>query len=216
MHVAGDRANAERPDTWSPFLGWEWSRCRGARPSDHYGHKNVVFLRHGGRRDSDPADRRHPTPGFSLEGGPFPPGATTALAVLNGERGRDLARFVADAVDTPRCPAGVPVRELPDDCREYAATPEELFSQARRLEARLAGHPARDELGHLHARRLELGQAAAGTRSDPPAPAGDLLRPRQLGGVSQLGAGERGCRGSACAARRPAPITFPRVTGPAS
>ena len=34
-----------------------------------------------------------------------------------------------EMTDVPACPDGVPVRELPDDCREFAATPADLFAK---------------------------------------------------------------------------------------
>ena len=121
--VAGDPRN---PDLVS-YLGWEWSQA-GTTPDEHYGHKNVVFR--------STQDARIPTrpiaatqPGFLSGGGPFPPGTATALALLNGKRGRDFARFLASATTVERCPDGVSVRELPRDCREYAATPEALFAK---------------------------------------------------------------------------------------
>jgi hypothetical protein len=39
-----------------------------------------------------------------------------------------MARYFADTA-VPPCKSGVPVRELPDDCREFASTPEELFAK---------------------------------------------------------------------------------------
>jgi hypothetical protein len=121
--VAGD---PENPDLVT-FLGWEWSQI-GTTPDEHFGHKNVVLL----STDDDAIPTRPIaaiTPGFETEGGPFPTGTSTVLALLNGQRGRDFARFLANSTAVPRCPAGVPVRELPVDCREFAGTPEALFAK---------------------------------------------------------------------------------------
>jgi hypothetical protein len=38
-------------------------------------------------------------------------------------------RSSRDVTQLPDCPAGVPVRQLPSDCRESAATPEALFAK---------------------------------------------------------------------------------------
>ncbi len=121
--VAGDPVN---PDLVS-YLGWEWSQI-GTTPEQHHGHKNVVLLSTGDARiPARPIAAT--TPGFATDGGPFPAGTPTALALLNGSRGRDFARFLANAGSVPACPRGVPVRELPEDCREYAETPEVLFDK---------------------------------------------------------------------------------------
>jgi hypothetical protein len=121
--IAGDPAN---PDLVS-YLGWEWSQA-ATTPERHYGHKNVILLETGeGRVPTRPIAA--PTPGFETRGGPFPTGAVTALALLNGDRGRDFARYLANAEAVSRCPDDVPVRELPADCREFADTPEMLFEK---------------------------------------------------------------------------------------
>ena len=117
--LAGDPQN---PDVVS-YLGWEWSQI-GDRPDNHYGHKNVVIR---GTADDDiparPISSRDPR-GFNIS---FAQRA--GLAALAGPRGRDFARFIAEVRDTPTCPDGVPVRELPPDCLEVAVTPELLFDK---------------------------------------------------------------------------------------
>ena len=116
--LAGDPAN---PDLVT-FLGWEWSHI-GDRPESHYGHKNVVIR--GTADDEIPA--RPISSSDSLIRFPFL--ARAGLATFAGERGRDFARFIGELIDTPRCPTGVPVRELPVDCIEAATTPEALFEK---------------------------------------------------------------------------------------
>ncbi len=113
------------------YLGWEWTQV-GSRPDNHYGHKNVIL------RDLE--DGRIPT--RPIDAGP-PPGAPAltealrpstlrlgalALAELRGG-GPEAARYVSDLMAVRPCPEGVPVRELPDDCQELAATPQELFAK---------------------------------------------------------------------------------------
>jgi hypothetical protein len=111
---------AENPDVVA-LLGWEWTQA-GPTPDEHYGHKNVVL------RNID--DERIPTRPIAATAGGLassPPGvfARGAMA-LGGDRFRDLAaRWTAlSGVDV--CPEG-DVRSLPDDCREIAETPVELF-----------------------------------------------------------------------------------------
>jgi len=121
--VAGD---PDHPDLVT-FLGWEWTQM-GTTPGQHYGHKNVVLR--GIEEDEIPTRPiAATTPGFEADGGPFPVGTATTLAVLSGRRGRDFARFMANATGVEACPDGVGVRDLPADCREFAATPEALFAK---------------------------------------------------------------------------------------
>ncbi len=127
--VAGDPAN---PDLVS-FLGWEWTQSSMRGPRTHYGHKNVVF------RDTE--EERVPTrPIGAGAGGLFEtplPGAAWALLRFGMTLGDldnlrpylDFHRFTRDARALPRCPAGVPVRDLPVDCLEGAETPEQLFDK---------------------------------------------------------------------------------------
>jgi hypothetical protein len=125
--VAGDDAS---PDV-TAFLGWEWTQM-GTSAANHYGHKNVV-LRH---TDAD----RIPTRPIAAT---TPPGArdrnvrsgvsTLALGLVPVLQRRrealDLVRYFQELRAVPNCPDNVPVRELPSDCREQAATPGELFEK---------------------------------------------------------------------------------------
>ncbi len=120
--VAGDPTN---PDLVT-YLGWEWSHI-GNTPETHYGHKNVVLR---GTDDEDIPTRPIGSRGPAVEGTigiPFT--ARAALSTLGGERGRSLTRLISKVGKADRCPDGVPVRELPADCLESAATPEALFDK---------------------------------------------------------------------------------------
>ena len=120
--VAGDPAD---PDLVT-YLGWEWSHI-GTTPDDHYGHKNVVLR---GTDDDEiparPIGSRGPATRSGL-GIPF--AARAVLATAGGERGRSFVRLIREVSGAERCPEGVPVRELPLDCLESAATPEVLFEK---------------------------------------------------------------------------------------
>src|SRR5262245_6982552 len=118
--------NPERPDTVA-FLGWEWTQV-GSTPANHWGHKNVIL------RDLE--DGKIPTRPITAD----LPGRTEALApsplalgLLSLTRhsggGSDFARFISATSGVPICTPGVPVRDLPTDCRELAATPQELFAK---------------------------------------------------------------------------------------
>jgi hypothetical protein len=111
---------ADDPDMVS-FLGWEWTQA-GRTPEDHYGHKNVVLAH-------TDADRIPARPIAASHGGvaadPPPTLARGALA-LGDPRFRDLAARWTAISGLAVCPDG-DVRELPDDCREIAPNPAELF-----------------------------------------------------------------------------------------
>ncbi|MDJ0853211.1 MAG: DUF3604 domain-containing protein [Myxococcota bacterium] len=113
----------ESPDLVS-FLGWEWSHA--SSPEKHYGHKNVIL------RDLE--EGRIPTrPIASASGPPFLFLAMGAIGPIVGDASlgdwADFHRFTRDALALEDCPSGVPVRELPDDCRESAPDPPALFAK---------------------------------------------------------------------------------------
>ncbi|MDG2308579.1 MAG: DUF3604 domain-containing protein [Candidatus Binatia bacterium] len=116
----------EDPDV-TAFLGWEWTQD-GATAKNHFGHKNILL------KDLDEA--RVPTrPIASIypDGGDIvamPPIARAGLALLiHDRRTLDFTRFLEETSTVPPCPTGVPVRELPDSCKESARTPGELFAK---------------------------------------------------------------------------------------
>ncbi|MGH0031185.1 MAG: DUF3604 domain-containing protein [Myxococcota bacterium] len=124
--VAGE---GDAPDLVS-YLGWEWTQV-GTEPSNHYGHKNVIL------RDLE--DERIPARPISAGTPPGMPPANEAsvptavlglLALTQGdEGGDDFARYMQETLGTADCPHGVPVRELPLDCRETAPTPDLLWEK---------------------------------------------------------------------------------------
>lgn len=126
--AAGDPAN---PDLVT-FLGWEWTQMGNTRET-HYGHRNV-FLLHTAE-DEVPARpiaadgvaframRNDPLNPFQKYVGPY-------LADFDDrQRQVDLQHKQADLRAQPVCAEGVPVRELPEDCIELAATPEDLLAK---------------------------------------------------------------------------------------
>ncbi|MHA7838183.1 MAG: DUF3604 domain-containing protein [bacterium] len=124
--IAGSSTN---PDLVT-YLGWEWTQV-GMTPEDHYGHKNVIL------RGLD--DTRIPTRPIAagLPAGIDSAQSTMPSPLLMGAYGLyardggglDLATYQAELAGVADCPSGVPVRELPKDCRESAATPAELFAK---------------------------------------------------------------------------------------
>ncbi|MEH6585561.1 MAG: DUF3604 domain-containing protein [Halioglobus sp.] len=126
--VAGD---AKNPDMVT-FLGWEWTQI-GETAEAHYGHKNIVL--------KDIAEQQVPTRPISSREQLFPSGRNPYgllmrllfIVTSTGSESRqpyyDFARFLQDREDLISCDKGVPVRELPADCQESAATPTELFGK---------------------------------------------------------------------------------------
>jgi hypothetical protein len=122
--LAGDPAD---PDLVA-FAGWEWTQV-GKTPETHYGHKNVIF------------------PGLAEEELPrrpitaLPPGITDrapmlwplrlaqGVGVFGMQPWADFLWWIDRLARFPECERGVDVRQLPDDCREDAPTPEELFTK---------------------------------------------------------------------------------------
>jgi hypothetical protein len=61
----------------------------------------------------------------------MPPTLGLGLFALleSGQGGIDVVRYLNEQMGVPRCPEGVPTRELPRDCHERAPTPGELFAK---------------------------------------------------------------------------------------
>lgn len=121
--VAGDPSN---PDLVT-YLGWEWSHI-GNTPRNHYGHKNVVLL---GTDDDEIPVRPIASRSSATDTSTLGPSTLQrlGLATLNGQRGMDFNRMITAMLNTKACPDNIPVRDLPADCRESAATPEALFAK---------------------------------------------------------------------------------------
>ena len=122
--VAGDPAN---PDLVS-FLGWEWTQI-GATPEGHYGHKNVVLL----HTDDERIPARPIAAGVPDLSGDDPGFSTLTLGLLplvgRDPAYLDMTTYLQERAAVPTCPDGVPVRDLPRDCREFAPTPRDLFAK---------------------------------------------------------------------------------------
>ncbi|MEE2664123.1 MAG: DUF3604 domain-containing protein [Myxococcota bacterium] len=108
------------------FLGWEWTQM-GTTAGNHWGHRNIVL-----RDLSDDAIPARPiasaSPAKYFSSLPSAM-ALGLLPLLRGWEYNDLVAFQRERDGYPTCPADVPVRELPSDCREYAAEPRELLAK---------------------------------------------------------------------------------------
>ncbi len=124
--VSGDPAN---PDVVA-YLGWEWTQM-GSTPDNHYGHKNVVL------RDLEdaaiptrPITARVAVSDELREGASASPLLVGLLPLAQRDASTlDLIRYLRETTEVPACSEGVPVRDLPEDCRETVATPAQLFEK---------------------------------------------------------------------------------------
>ena len=118
-------ADPQQPDLVA-FLGWEWTQM-GTTPDNHYGHKNVVL-----RDLADGQIPVRPIASRKVAGGLSRPSVMqrgqNALSI-NDPYYDDFARFITELEAIEPCAAGVPVRDLPLDCQEAVATPQELFAK---------------------------------------------------------------------------------------
>jgi len=118
----------EDPDLVS-YLGWEWTQV-GETAETHFGHRNVILR--------DLADDAIPARPIAASGsrvgklvGSLPARAALVASNLGDARAHGFARHVTELQDAERCPDGVPTLDLPRDCMESAATPNELFARLR-------------------------------------------------------------------------------------
>lgn len=126
--AAGDPKN---PDLVA-YMGFEWSQV-GQTPAEHYGHQNVLFHNTG---EKDLPTRPIAAPGLIQN--VFARGAGLPLLTLAAipirefsqrQRYIDTLTFFRETTSVPPCAAGVDVHALPNDCREFAAKPSELFEK---------------------------------------------------------------------------------------
>ncbi|MEQ1753690.1 MAG: DUF3604 domain-containing protein [Micropepsaceae bacterium] len=119
--IAGDDVN---PDLIS-FIGFEWTQV-GRTPSDHFGHKNVIF------RDLDDdklAVRAIGAAGVASAALRTSFGISPVVPLLdfsNRQTYFDFNKFTKLTQAVPECDAKTPSNELPKDCYETANTPGDL------------------------------------------------------------------------------------------
>jgi hypothetical protein len=120
-------AGSEQPDLIA-FTGYEWSQV-GLTPETHYGHKNVIF-----KYDTEEELPARPiaAPGlamraFSKLSALWPLLTIPARAFPHQQGYLDFARHIRENGRYPLCPDDPNSKELPETCRELAATPDVLF-----------------------------------------------------------------------------------------
>ena len=125
--VSGDE---QSPDLVS-FVGFEWTQV-GRLPSEHFGHKNVLFENLG---DDQISARPIAASGVTTQTLRTRMQGVSPVLALEDIPDRaayfDFNRFLADIRKVPACDPSLSSDKLPADCFEEAATPGELV---RRLE----------------------------------------------------------------------------------
>lgn len=124
------RSDADGVPDVIPFMGFEWTQV-GALPSEHYGHKNVIFR-------SIEADEISARPiaaaGVTVRAlrdnaqALLPP-EIALLDLPNRQDYYDFGRFVQEVRDTPLCDPEIASADLPRECYEIAATPADLVAR---------------------------------------------------------------------------------------
>ena len=118
------------------FLGWEWTQV-DPNPSNHYGHKNVIFL---DTEDNTVPPRAIGAGGVAPQvmrlGLPWTLSALPAtLDLENRQRYYAFDKFFEEIKETPICDKEINTRDLPIDCYEEAEDPNILFAKLREYES---------------------------------------------------------------------------------
>jgi hypothetical protein len=130
IRQCNDIAGSERHPDLVTYLGWEWTQV-GATPSTHYGHKNVIIR---GLDDLEiptrPIAAGQPLGIDDITSEMPSPILMGAYGLWDRKRGGlDFVAYQSELMGIRDCPRDRSVRDLPDDCRESAATPGELFAK---------------------------------------------------------------------------------------
>jgi len=122
---ATDQSN---PDLVS-MLGFEWTQV-GTIPSEHFGHKNVVFM---GLDDDQVAARPIAAQGLATNAlrtnTPSMPTKVALADFKNRDIVYDLNTFFKNIAETPECDPSTPSSQLPAECYESAKYPEDLIAR---------------------------------------------------------------------------------------
>ena len=121
-------AGGATPDTVA-FVGFEWTQV-GRTPTDHYGHKNVIFP---GLQDEGIAQRAIAAAGVATQALRGSPVALNRWIPFLDWRNRqdyfDLQHYLRETRDVPNCDPDTPSNELPANCYESASTPGDLVER---------------------------------------------------------------------------------------
>lgn len=115
--------SAANPDMVS-FVGWEWSNSNRDDIPSHYGHKNVIFRSWDEGQTPTRPIASEPSYIFTK----VPSIVLGLLSLVDGLKATgDFGWYLEESRNVPICPEGIPADELPDNCREVAATPKDLY-----------------------------------------------------------------------------------------
>jgi len=116
------------PDLVS-MLGFEWTQV-GAIPSEHYGHKNVIFM---GLDDDEVAARPIAARGMATNAlrsnTPSLPAKIALADFKNRDVYYDINTYFKNISETPECDPVLPSSQLPLNCYESAKYPEDLIAR---------------------------------------------------------------------------------------
>ena len=176
----------DSPDLVS-FIGFEWTQV-GRTPSEHYGHKNVLFQHLG---DDQVAARQIAASGVTTATlRTTAQGMSPFLALEDlPERSTyyDFNRFIKDIKKVPSCDPDEAVQRAAGRLLRRGGDAWRARASPRPAGPRSADHPSRLELGFLYAAGHDLGQVTCGQRAPREIHADrDLFRAWQLGGVPGL------------------------------
>ncbi len=130
IRQCNENAGSETNPDLVTYLGWEWTQV-GATPATHWGHKNVIIR----GLDDEEIPTRPIAAGAPLgidDVGELLPSPLLMGAYGLYDRARgglDFATYQAELASLDACSLDESVRDLPDDCRESAVTPEDLFAK---------------------------------------------------------------------------------------
>lgn len=127
------RCQAKSPDPANPdlvsMLGFEWTQV-GTIPSEHYGHKNVIFL---GLDDDAVAARPIAAQGIATDAlrinTPTMPAKVALADFKNRKVYYDLNTYFQNTAAVPDCDPNLPSHALPVDCFESAKYPGDLINR---------------------------------------------------------------------------------------
>ncbi|MFM9863883.1 MAG: DUF3604 domain-containing protein [Micropepsaceae bacterium] len=119
--IAGDGPN---PDLVS-FVGFEWTQV-GRLPSEHYGHKNVIFKDLDDEKISARAIGAGGLASTTLRTGGGVPPIVPLLDFANRQVYFDFNKFLRLTQAVPDCDLKTPSDKLSKECYEIATTPGEL------------------------------------------------------------------------------------------